>query len=107
MKKAEMQRRLDVLTQRAEDAAAEADADDEYWSEVATGQDTEEAEASGGLRGYANGLDYAVKLLRGEIDVLGAANFETYSRERLAEYKASLKGGCVPALMRRRSTSST
>jgi hypothetical protein len=37
--------------------------DDDYWARLACGQDTEEAEESGRLAGYAEGLEAALKLL--------------------------------------------
>lgn len=87
MSEAELRRRLLTLERRLADVAAEAEADTEYWELVATGQDTEEAEASGALAGYRDGLEYAVKFLKGEISEDAAALFETESRERLAEEK--------------------
>ena len=46
------------------DAAREWDCD--RWEQLATGQDTQEAEASGVLAGQVAGLDAALKLMRGE-----------------------------------------
>ena len=38
----------------------------EYWTELATGQDSEEAEASGALEGRVTGLEEALGFIRGE-----------------------------------------
>lgn len=40
--------------------------DTEHWEELACGQDTEEAEESGRMIGYAEGLEAALKLLKGQ-----------------------------------------
>ncbi len=48
-------------------AAAALDSDTEYWSALACGQDTEEAEASGALAGQIAGLEAAGYVLRGQI----------------------------------------
>lgn len=57
---------LEQLRSAIADAEHERDADDVYWTEEAIGQDTEEAEESGYLVGYAAGLAAALKILAGE-----------------------------------------
>lgn len=56
---------LDQLRAAIAEAEQERDADEAYWTEEAIGQDTEEAEQSGYLIGYAAGLTAALKLLTG------------------------------------------
>jgi len=49
-------------------AEREREADNEYWEEVATGQDTQEAEHSGYLDGLVAGLELAQKVIRDGAD---------------------------------------
>lgn len=51
------------LTSLLEDARQEMLEDDAHWTREACGQDTEEAEESGRLAGYAEGLEAALKVL--------------------------------------------
>ena len=55
----DLQKLIDQVTDVAED-------DDEYWAELACGQDTQEAEASGFLHGQKAGLLAALALIRYE-----------------------------------------
>lgn len=55
------------------------DEDDEYWSDLACGQDTEEAEASGYLVGQIAGLLAARAILVGEDP---NQHLDTYSHKR-------------------------
>lgn len=54
-----------TLADAIERAERENEADTAYWEDVATGQDSEEAEASGYLVGYAAGLRDAARILLG------------------------------------------
>lgn len=51
------------LTAMLEQARTDMIADDEEWARLACGQDTEEAEESGRLAGYIEGLEAALKLI--------------------------------------------
>jgi hypothetical protein len=55
-----------VLRALLEQARAEVSADAVHWEFLACGQDTEEAEESGRLIGYAEGLEAALKLLESQ-----------------------------------------
>jgi hypothetical protein len=52
-----------ALTGAAAIAQKAVQVDNEYWSELRCGQDTEEAEASGTVIGYAEAFEAAVKLV--------------------------------------------
>jgi hypothetical protein len=75
--------------------------DDDYWAAMETGQDSEEAEASGGLAGQVAGLGAALALVYGKdnatsgldlyIDPRRLATVEAY-RERLARDLPNLNG---------------
>lgn len=52
-----------AIADAIEQAERQRDADDNYWADLMTGQDSEEAEASGYLVGYAAGLRDAARLL--------------------------------------------
>jgi hypothetical protein len=52
-----------ALKQMLKEARADVRKDNAYWERLACGQDTEEAESSGHLAGYAAGLEAALKLL--------------------------------------------
>jgi hypothetical protein len=51
------------LRKMLKEARRDVRKDTEYWKRLACGQDTEEAEESGRLIGYAEGLEAALKLL--------------------------------------------
>ena len=60
-----------VLVSAATQAARAADADVEYWTELASGQDSEEAEFSGWQDGARAALDAWVEAFcRGNVDAL-------------------------------------
>lgn len=57
------QQAKDLLTQAIDATDAAIEADDDYWTRLACGQDTEEAEASGSLAGHLDALRAARKAL--------------------------------------------
>jgi hypothetical protein len=54
---------IEALRAMLEEARRERDQDEEYWAREMSGQDSEEAEESGRLCGYAEGLADALRLL--------------------------------------------
>jgi hypothetical protein len=54
------------LKKMVEEALRDVRRDNEYWTELACGQDTEQAEESGRLIGYAEGLREALRLIESE-----------------------------------------
>lgn len=76
------------IRQAAEALHQAYDTDEEYWSELMCGQDTEEAEASGYLGGYRDALEAVGQLLAGNSDTL--AGFVASTKETAAEQLAEL-----------------
>lgn len=65
------------LAEYVERAEAVREADDAKWEALATGQDTEEAEASGFLAGQIAGLQAADAIMRGRYaDAAGFLDLE-------------------------------
>jgi hypothetical protein len=55
------------LQEMLAEARADVRKDEDYWTEEGQGQDTEEAEQSGYLIGYAAGLEAALDLLNAPV----------------------------------------
>lgn len=58
---------LKKLRRELKRARKAVDKDNEYWERLACGQDTEQAENSGELTGYVDGLKFAIDLLEKEV----------------------------------------
>jgi hypothetical protein len=69
---------LHELLRRAQQAM---DDDGDYWTELATGQDSQEVEASGALAGQVAGLEAALAVLNGDADA-AAANLDLHVEGR-------------------------
>lgn len=77
-----------ALVRMLADAETDVDDDEERWAELATGQDTEEAEESGRLIGRAQGLREALQLLTGA--PVATSTAATIARDRIAALRADL-----------------
>jgi hypothetical protein len=57
---------IGLLAGEVNDADRAAEADEQHWTSLGIDQDTEEAEESGRLIGYRQGLERALELARAE-----------------------------------------
>ena len=62
-------RRLEALRAAVELALDEKERDERYWEDVATGQDSEQAEHTGYISGLIDGLEAARRLIEGGEDI--------------------------------------